>query len=360
MADEQHDNPVVLADAPMTAVNQLPTLQQEMSLDQVAERVEKVRKLHTRLMKENIHYGVIPGTQKPTLLKPGAELILMTFMLDPQYTYDVKQNGDHREIFTVCTLYHIPSGRRVASGVGCCSTMESKYRWRYEMKCPSCEKPALMRSKYGAQGWYCNPKRDGCGSSFPKDDKRIKAGKQENPDLADQYNTVLKMSAKRSLIDAALKATAASEAYTQDVEDFPDSGDENPLEQPQEQKPRAAKVEVVPDKPKPVTKPKAAAKPEPAQAEPETVEREPGDEQEPLSAGHMNMLLWAFRNAGFTTKEGEALKAITWLGEYLQIEVVFDLAKSQTAQLKDMLAKLDKSQVAPIVEALKGYEKADA
>ena len=42
----------------------------------------------------------------------------------------------------------------------------------------------------------------------------------ENPDIADTYNTVLKMAAKRSLVDAVLKATGGSCAFTQDLEDM--------------------------------------------------------------------------------------------------------------------------------------------
>ena len=42
-----------------------------------------------------------------------------------------------------------------------------------------------------------------------------------NDDLADQYNTVLKMSNKRSLVAAVLNVTAASDIFTQDIEDMP-------------------------------------------------------------------------------------------------------------------------------------------
>ena len=45
-------------------------------------------------------------------------------------------------------------------------------------------------------------------------------GRIENEDIADVYNTVLKMAKKRALVDATLTATAASDIFTQDVEDF--------------------------------------------------------------------------------------------------------------------------------------------
>jgi hypothetical protein len=46
--------------------------------------------------------------------------------------------------------------------------------------------------------------------------------KMENPDIADTYNTVLKMAKKRAYIDGILSATAASDIFTQDIEDFPE------------------------------------------------------------------------------------------------------------------------------------------
>jgi len=46
------------------------------------------------------------------------------------------------------------------------------------------------------------------------------AGRVENTDLADTYNTVLKMAKKRALVDATLTATAASDIFTQDLEDY--------------------------------------------------------------------------------------------------------------------------------------------
>ncbi len=45
-------------------------------------------------------------------------------------------------------------------------------------------------------------------------------GRKENPDIADTYNTVLKMAKKRAFVDASLTATAASDIFTQDVEDM--------------------------------------------------------------------------------------------------------------------------------------------
>jgi hypothetical protein len=45
------------------------------------------------------------------------------------------------------------------------------------------------------------------------------AARQENPDIADVYNTVLKMAKKRALVDATITACAASDIFTQDMEE---------------------------------------------------------------------------------------------------------------------------------------------
>jgi len=227
-----------------------PAMQQEMSIEQVEARVNKVRQLQARLMKEDIHYGNVPGTDRPTLFKPGAELICLTFMFDPQYEHDIKQDGQHREIVSRCVLYHIPTGNRIASGEGSCSTYESKYAYRKAgAECPKCGKE-LRRSK-DRPSYYCWTKMGGCGNTFPLNDSRIKvSGRIPNADLADQYNTVLKMANKRSLTAAVLNATAASEIYTQDMEDMVEH-DEKPepkVEVKPDNRVKVAKVE--PQKPK--------------------------------------------------------------------------------------------------------------
>ncbi len=219
-----HQETVPVSQVPATIP---PSLPQELSVDQVVARVNKVRELMKRVMKEGHHYGTIPGTPKPTIYKAGAELLCMCFMLDPQYERQVTMDGDHREIFSRCVLYHIPTGNRVGSGEGSCSTRETKYAWRKgSAACPSCgNAETLRRSKQAGKGFYCWTKLGGCGKEFASDDPRIASqsvARVPNPDLADTYNTVLKMANKRGLVAAVLNATAASEIFTQDLEDFRD------------------------------------------------------------------------------------------------------------------------------------------
>lgn len=206
--------------------------QYELSTQDVIAQVGKIQAIMKAAMKEGEHYGVIPGTQKPTLLKPGAEKLCLTFRLDPQYESTETMQGDHLTVKTKCTLYHIITGMRMGSGEGSCSTKESKYAFRdAKRKCPVCGYEAIIKGKeeYGG-GWLCFRKQGGCGQKFEDGDEEIEGqtiGKVANENLADQYNTVLKMANKRALVAATLNVTAASDIFTQDMEDQHDQKGKN-------------------------------------------------------------------------------------------------------------------------------------
>ena len=88
-----------------------------------------------QVMKENEHYGSpIKGQAKPSLLKPGAEKLGLTFRLAPKFNVQIVDLGnEHREYEITCSLYHIPTGRFVGEGVGNCNTKEGKYRYKSEV-----------------------------------------------------------------------------------------------------------------------------------------------------------------------------------------------------------------------------------
>lgn len=195
-----------------------------LTIGDVRAQVQLIHQVMSDVMKKDEHYGIIPGTDKPTLYKAGAEKLCLTFRLDPQYEVDQVSDGDHLTVFSKCTIYHSPSGNRLGSGCGSCSTKESKYAYRKAYKkCPKCSNESIFKSKDGT-GWYCWTKKGGCGAQFPNGDKTIesqKEGRVPNEDIADQYNTVLKMANKRSLVAAVLNVTAASDIFTQDLDDTP-------------------------------------------------------------------------------------------------------------------------------------------
>jgi hypothetical protein len=231
----------VLEEAEVEEVRHLPAVRAaealvargELSVEEIVGQKDKIVQIMQSVMKKDVHYGVIPGTQKPTLLKPGAEAINVALRLAPHYESDKTfHEGGHLTVSVVCSLRHIPTDLVVATGEGLCSSYEKKYAVRKaQRKCPECGEPQIRKSKFPpkdaprgtAPGWYCWKKEGGCGAEFAADDQRI-AGQEEegtmpNPDLPDTWNTVLKMADKRALIAAVLNGTAASDVFTQDVED---------------------------------------------------------------------------------------------------------------------------------------------
>jgi hypothetical protein len=199
---------------------------QQLTASDVKAQVTLVQQVMRAVMQEGFHYGVIPGTEKPTLLKPGAEKLTMTFRLAPELTVDMTDLGDgHREYRVKVALRHIVTGQMWGEGVGSCSTMESRYRYRNAaLTCPHCGQSAIIkgRAEYGG-GWLCFGKKGGCGVKFSDNDSDITSqasGRVENPDISDTWNTALKMAKKRALVDATLTATAASDCFNQDLEDF--------------------------------------------------------------------------------------------------------------------------------------------
>lgn len=209
-----------------------------MSVQQAAQRFNTLVEFVQTVMRPDVDYGVIPGTPKPTLLKPGAEKLTTLFGLSTRFTV-VEKTEDWMvdEPFFYywyrCQLWR--GERLIAEADGSCNSRESKYRWRESKRaCPKCGATAINRSKYpprnnpGAEpGWYCFGKQGGCGAEFAADDTAItgqQTGRVPNPDIADQVNTLQKMAQKRALIAAVLIGVNASEFFTQDVEDIPLAG----------------------------------------------------------------------------------------------------------------------------------------
>jgi hypothetical protein len=199
-----------------------------VSIDEVKRQILLIQDLMHSVMQDGEHYGTIPGTKKKSLLKAGAEKLGFTFRLTPDF--EIQQtslDARHREFSVKCTLTSIVTGRVWGQGVGSCSTMESKYAFREGKRvCPECHTEALRKAKAErGGGYYCWAKIGGCGAQFKAGDKRIEdqpIGRVPNEDLPDCYNTVLKMAKKRAHVDAILTATAASDIFTQDLEELTD------------------------------------------------------------------------------------------------------------------------------------------
>lgn len=193
-----------------------------IGLNELKTRANMVTNIKREIMRENVHWGKVPGCgEKPTLLKNGAELLCMAFKLAPDAKVEIADLGNgHREYTVTTTLTSIVTGAPIATGLGSCSTMESKYRYR-GAELVNTGKPVPQDywddrdpAILGGKGFVAKKDDNGKWMIFAKGEKK------ENPDIADVYNTVLKMASKRSLVDATLKATGGSCEFTQDIEDL--------------------------------------------------------------------------------------------------------------------------------------------
>jgi len=210
-----------------------------MSPKDVKNQVQQIQQVMKDCMKEGSdeatgHYGKIPGCgEKMVLFKAGAEKLSMMFHLVPDYSIQLIQlQDDHREYQITCTLTHSGTGNIVGQGVGLCSTMESKYRYRrgdsytvLDIVIPRDSKEKKV--EYRKKGFGMK-KHDGEWRWV----KFNKSDRDENPDIADVFNTVLKMAKKRAHVDAVLTATAASDIFTQDLEDAPPEDAKPAIKQP--------------------------------------------------------------------------------------------------------------------------------
>ncbi len=150
-------------------------------------------------------YGVIPGTSKPTLLKPGAEKIAKILRLADSYEILDRQEKWEEPFFRYlirCSLNSIATGQLVSQGMGECNSMEAKYRWRWVWpnEVPEHVDKASLPIRTTKRG--------------------TKQYRLENEDIYSLVNTVLKMAKKRALVDAALSAGRLSDVFTQDIEDI--------------------------------------------------------------------------------------------------------------------------------------------
>jgi hypothetical protein len=230
-----------------------------MSSEGVLKQVSIIQDVMRGVMHQDEHYGTIPGTKKPSLFKPGAEKLSLVFRLRPEY--EIRRTelfGGHREYEVVCTLYHIPTGQSVGQGVGSATTMEGKYRYRGGEKegtgqpipteywnLKNAGRMNEAQALIGGPGF-------GVGKIDGKKWEICEIGeKQEHDNPADYYNTILKMAKKRAHVDAILTATAASDIFTQDVEDMPEvipgakqEAPKEPLKEPKKKEPNGGKSEV--------------------------------------------------------------------------------------------------------------------
>lgn len=220
------------------------------------------RLVQDKVLVEGVDYGPVPGTDKPTLLKPGAEKLLNAFGLFDKFTEKAIERDWKAGFFFYeyeCTLYDRVTGKAIGSGIGSCNSMEKKYRYRWVTKdrvpksldiaeLPSkggklsepdfAIEKAESTGKWGKTAAYWQQFKDAIANGTAvtvqgktKDNKPLTRIEIDttmysvpNEDIFDLVNTISKMAQKRALVAAALNATGASAVFTQDTEDFTDFG----------------------------------------------------------------------------------------------------------------------------------------
>ena len=213
------------------------------------------------IMKKGLDYGEIPGVNKPSLFKPGAEKLRVVYGLSVKvdqtdstvdiqagyvdYTYKATVLGKNGQILAECE--------------GNCNSYETKFRylWIKEQDLPeNIDKSKLKKRSRGGKarefqfainkgettGQYGKPKEHWekwkaaiesgqavevkVKSKSGRDLVAYEMGEEQveyridNPDVIGLKNTIMKMAQKRAFVGAVLIATGASEFYTQDVEDM--------------------------------------------------------------------------------------------------------------------------------------------
>ncbi len=209
------------------------------AIEQAVARQQAMSEFIGKILKADVDFGVIPGTNKEkVLLKPGAEKLCTFFGLTPMFIpeeviedWSGEAHGGEPLFYYryKCQLWR--GERLLAEAIGSCNSREKKYRYRSaERVCPQCGKACIIKGKaeYGG-GFLCFGKKGGCGAKFADGDISItgqEVGQTMNPDIADVVNTCQKIATKRALVAAVLIGTNASDSFTQDLEEHVEPTDE--------------------------------------------------------------------------------------------------------------------------------------
>ena len=147
---------------------------EENALAGSLKAIQNFQKLISTQFKQDHDFGIIPRTTKPTLLKPGAEKIVMLMGITTEFEIIDSTRDFDNGFFQYCVKCKMKkNGQVITEGVGTANTLETKYE-------------------------------------------------KQNPYSLD--NTVLKMAKKRALVDGALMIGSLSDIFTQDIEDLDMSG----------------------------------------------------------------------------------------------------------------------------------------
>ena len=178
----------------------------KLTAQEIRADINLIQTILQGVMQSDVHYGIIPGCQKPSLYKPGAEKIMATFRLNAEPMIEDLSTADTVRYRIKVRLTHQVTQYEIGWGLGECSSEETKYKW----------------IKADGLTWNATPE-DRRRTVWKNGKDKPYEVQQVRANIADVANTVLKMAKKRALVDAVLTATAASDIFDQDIEDLPEN-----------------------------------------------------------------------------------------------------------------------------------------
>ena len=200
-----------LQQAPVAAATH--AILQAAPITELVQAAMAIQQTMGTVMKEGEHYGTIPGCgDRKTLFKSGAEKLCSLFRIACDFVVEDLTDDEAVHYRVTCRMMSILGGAYLGSGLGECTSREDKYAWRaivvqeeFDATPPDDRREKFVRIKGDARD-----KKTG----KPFTEKQVR----QNP--YNLGNTILKMAKKRAMVDAVLTVTAASDIFTQDLEDL--------------------------------------------------------------------------------------------------------------------------------------------
>jgi hypothetical protein len=174
----------------------------QLTPEQASARAEWVREMRRAVLAEGTDYAVLPGTDKPTLLKPGAEVLLLAAGFGFAMTKIDDSDARAHHGVTYKASVHRADGFVVAECEGFAGYDESRFFTSAE--------DAARRER-----------------AYAEHDRRP-AKPERMVEYRAPWNTLVKMAQKRALVGATLNACAASGLFIADLDDVGGGGDREP------------------------------------------------------------------------------------------------------------------------------------
>lgn len=164
------------------------------------------------MMVDGEDYGVIPGTQKPTLYQPGADTLCIAAGLrigQPEFI-ERTEDWEHGFFYYLVRLpLHDDRELPAAWGIGSANSREERYAYRWV---PTWKLSDEEKERAKAEGWRTEWRTS--------KGKRYFFYRAPNDEIYTLVNTLQKMAVKRAYVSATLRATGAHRLFTQDLEDM--------------------------------------------------------------------------------------------------------------------------------------------